>query len=75
MFRNRNKPMSNIYLDTTATSPALPSRTRILFDLADVLTASEITQFEAAAHDAGAASLTEHLLNLTLRLPHQGEAA
>lgn len=44
------------------------SRTRIQFDLAEVLTPEELAQFERAAKDAGAPSLTEHFLNLTLRL-------
>jgi hypothetical protein len=44
------------------------SQTRILFDLADELTPEEIAKFEAAAKEAGAESLTEHFLNLTLRV-------
>jgi hypothetical protein len=44
------------------------SRTRILFDLADVLAPEEVEQFQRAAEEAGAKSLTEHFLNLTLRL-------
>ena len=48
------------------------SRTRIQFDLADVLTAEEIEKFQRAAAEAGAANLTEHFLNLTLRVePHK----
>lgn len=48
------------------------SRTRIQFDLADVLTAEELEKFQRAAEEAHAASLTEHFLNLTLRVePHK----
>lgn len=43
------------------------SRTRIQFDLEDVLSADEIERFKAAAGAAGAPNLTEHFLNLTLR--------
>ena len=50
------------------------SRTRIVFDLEDVLTIEEMTQFQASADEAGTASLTEHLLNVTLRLEKE-EAA
>jgi hypothetical protein len=50
------------------------SRTRIVFDLEDVLTIEELTQFQASADEAGTASLTEHLLNVTLRLEKE-EAA
>lgn len=52
------------------TKPA--SKTRILFDLRDELTAEELEAFEAAAKAAGAANITEHFLNLTLRVqPHK----
>lgn len=44
-------------------------KTRIIFDLADELTPDEIRQFEQAAKDAGAPSLKEHFLNITLRVP------
>ncbi len=44
------------------------SRTRIQFDLADVLTPEEIEKFQRAAAEANAPSLTEHFLNLTLRV-------
>jgi hypothetical protein len=48
------------------------SQTRILFDLSDELTPEEIEKFEAAAKAAGAENLTEHFLNLTLRVePHK----
>lgn len=43
------------------------SQTRILFDLADELTPEEIEKFEAAAKAAGE-SITEHFLNLTIRV-------
>jgi hypothetical protein len=45
------------------------SRTRILFDLRDELTEDELAKFQQAARDAGAKSLTEHFLNLSIRLP------
>jgi hypothetical protein len=51
------------------------SKTRVVFDLRDELTPEEIAAFEASAQAAGAASLTEHFLNLTLRLPDQRPAA
>lgn len=44
------------------------SKTLVRFDLADELTAEEIAKFEAAAAEAGAENLTEHFLNLTLRV-------
>jgi hypothetical protein len=44
------------------------SQTRIQFDLADELSAEEIAKFEAAAKEAGAENITEHFLNLTLRV-------
>lgn len=44
-----------------------PSRTRIVFDLVDILTPEEIAAFEANAGAAQAPSLTEHFLNITLR--------
>lgn len=48
------------------------SQTRIQFDLADELTPEEIAKFEAAAKEAGAENITEHFLNLTLRVePHK----
>lgn len=60
----------------TPTEDRPQSRTRIQFDLAEVLTPEELAQFEQAATDAGAPSLTEHFLNLTLRMgPGTGKAA
>jgi hypothetical protein len=50
------------------------SRTRIQFDLADVLAPEEVEQFQKAAEEAGAKSLTEHFLNLTLRINPQQAA-
>lgn len=48
------------------------SRTRIQFDLVDVLSREEVEQFEKAAEEAHAPNLTEHFLNLTLRVhPHK----
>jgi hypothetical protein len=47
------------------------SRTRVLFDLADVLSPEEVAKFEESAQKAGAKDLTDHFLNLTLRLPKQ----
>jgi hypothetical protein len=43
-----------------------PSRTRISFDLRDVLTEEEIAKFEKAAADAKAESLTAHFVAITL---------
>jgi hypothetical protein len=50
-------------------TPAQPSesQTKITFDLADVLGPEEIAAFQEAAKAAGAANLTEHFLDLTLR--------
>lgn len=39
-----------------------------MFDLAEVLTPEELAKFQAAAKEAGAPNLTEHFLNLTLRV-------
>lgn len=44
------------------------SKTLIRFDLADELTAEEIERFEEAAKESGAESITEHFLNITLRV-------
>lgn len=44
-----------------------PSRTRIQFDLEDVITPEELDQFRRAAEEAGV-SPTDHFLNLTIRL-------
>jgi hypothetical protein len=51
----------------TAPSNRPESQTKIVIDLADELTADEIAAFEKSAKAAGAESLTEHFLNLTLR--------
>ncbi len=45
------------------------SRTKIIFDLAAEITPDELTRFEASAAAAGTSNLTEHFLNLNLRLP------
>lgn len=56
--------------DTATLNPSaeLRSGTRILIDLERELTADELDKFVAAAKQAGAPSLTDHFLNLTLRL-------
>lgn len=51
-----------------------PTGTLISFDLQQVLQPEELAKFEEAAKKAGAKSLTEHFLNLTLRLPQQKAA-
>jgi hypothetical protein len=43
------------------------SRTRIVFDLKDILTADELEQFLRSAEEAHAPNLREHFLNITLR--------
>ena len=50
-----------------ADRPASATKTKILFDLADELKPEEIAAFAAAAEAAGE-TLTEHFLNLTLRV-------
>ena len=65
-------------MSTTLTPPA-PSLlksggTRILIDLQRELTPEELEKFVSAAEAAGAASLTDHFLNLTLRLPERRTA-
>lgn len=47
--------------------PEKPSNSKIIFDLADVLTPQEIAAFEQSADEAGAENLTEHFLDITLR--------
>jgi hypothetical protein len=55
-------------MSATAPQPTQErSQTKIVIDLADELTAEEIADFERSAKAAGAESLTEHFLNLTLR--------
>jgi hypothetical protein len=51
------------------------SRTKIIFDLRDVLSEAEVASFEERAQEAGAPSLTEHFLNVTMRLPKSGGGA
>ena len=48
------------------TDTPTPSRTKITFDLRDVLTDDEIAKFEKAAADANAESLTAHFVAITL---------
>ena len=57
-----------------STSPKRP-RTLIRFDLAAILKPEELAKCEEAAKQAGAKTLTEHFLNLTLRLPENRQAA
>jgi hypothetical protein len=59
----------------TPAPPPKASGTRILFDLDRELTPEELEKFKQAADAAGAASLTEHFLNLTLRINPEGGAA
>jgi hypothetical protein len=60
----------------TATLPTPPRMggTRILIDLEKELTPDELAKFQQAAKDAGAPTLTDHFLNLTLRLPERKTA-
>jgi hypothetical protein len=51
------------------------SRTRVTFDLRDVLTPEEVEKFETSAREAGAASITEHFINLTLSIRKEGGAS
>ena len=51
--------------------PKTESKTRITFDLRDVLSPDELENFKAAAAQAKAPNLTEHFLDLTLRLTPQ----
>ena len=60
-------------INTSETSTKT-SRTRIIFDLEDVLTREELLQFKASADAAQAANLTEHLLNVTLRIEKEEPA-
>ena len=62
-------PMTIKKTETTKTS-----RTRIVFDLEDILTVEELLKFQASADEAGARSLTEHLLNVTLRIDKEDAA-
>ena len=65
--RNRNRPMSTT-ATTTPPNPLKNGGTRILIDLERELTPEELEKFSEAAAAAGAPSLTDHFLNLTLRL-------
>lgn len=51
--------------------PQIANNTRILIDLSKELTPEELAAFKQAAADAGAPTLTDHFLNLTLRIPTQ----
>lgn len=57
------------------TQSATHHNTRITFDLADELTPEEIRKFQQSAKEAGAPSLKEHFLNITLRLPDPSKEA
>lgn len=48
--------------------------TLISFDLRKVLTDEELIKFQQSAKEAGAPNLTEHFLNLTLRVPQKKAA-
>jgi hypothetical protein len=54
---------------SSAPTPPRATGTRILFDLEEELRPDELEKFVEAAKRAGAASLTDHFLNLTLRIP------
>lgn len=57
------------------TAPAAdPKPTRVSFDLAEVLSPAELAKFQASAAEAGAETLTEHFLDLTLRIPSRPAA-
>lgn len=57
-------------------SPATEaSQSRIQFDLMEILSPTEFEAFKRSAEEAKAASLTDHFLNLTLRLDTPKEAA
>jgi hypothetical protein len=43
-------------------------KTLVSFDLREILKPDELARFQSAARKAGAKSLTEHFLNITLRL-------
>lgn len=54
--------------------PVKKPDTLISFDLSKVLKPEEVQRFRQSAKDAGAKTITDHFLNLTLRLPHQQAA-
>lgn len=58
-----------------AIKPAISGGTRIQFDLEKELKPEELEKFKQAAEKAGAESLTEHFLNLTIRMPEERGAA
>lgn len=51
------------------------SGTRILFDLSEELRPEELEKFKDAANRAGANSLTDHFLNLTIRIAPAPQSA
>lgn len=53
------------YIYTDRAPKKKTSRTRVLFDLADILTPEEIANFEASAIEAGVNNLTDHFINIT----------
>lgn len=53
------------------TTTQAEASTRVSFDLAAVLTPEELAKFQASAREAGAETLTEHFLNLTMRIPQR----
>ncbi len=61
-------------MSATSSRPTKPTKTLISFDLAAVLEPKEIERFKQAADAAGAKSLTEHFINITLRAPQQKAA-
>lgn len=60
---------------TKPTKPAITGGTRIQFDLEKELKPEELEKFKIAAEKAGAETLTEHFLNLTIRMPEERGAA
>lgn len=53
-------------MNTETITPS-EDQTEVRFDLRSILTPDEITKFKEAAKAAGAKSLTEHFVNLTLK--------
>lgn len=49
-------------------TPTKTPKTLVSFDLREILKPDELARFQSAARKAGAKSLTEHFLNITLRL-------
>lgn len=59
----------------TTPKPPLSGGTRIQFDLEKELRPEELEKFIQAAEQAGAPTLTDHFLNLTIRMTEEGRAA